>query len=180
MEGRYVLCRLGAGDYYLGISISSTPKLEQPYTRWFYPGTEDPAAAAILHVSDRVEAQRMDLMLPDAQHDRVIRGTVYWPDGRVAEKVNIFLEDPRWPWQSFIVASITGPDGKFAVHALDGTRYRLRAAMPAKGQVSAEPAPIVPGADPLDLKLILTRKGYSPMDGIGQGLENWRKGLGLR
>ena len=61
-----------------------------------------------------------------------------------------------------------------------GTRYRIHAAILAKGPISAEPAPIDPGFNPLDLKLVLTRKGFSPRDGIGKGLDDWRKGLGLR
>jgi hypothetical protein len=97
-NGRYELRRLATGDYYLGVSLSRTPTVESPYTRWFYPGTEDPAAAGIVHLSDRPEALRFDLTLPEPQHDRVITGTVFWPDGRFAEGIRISLEDPRWPW----------------------------------------------------------------------------------
>lgn len=179
-NGRYELRRLTTGDYYLGISLSRTPTLQNPYTRWFYPGLEDPAAAGIVHVSDRPEVLRFDLTLPDPQHERAVQGAVWWPDGRPAEGVNIFLEDPRWPWQIYTVAATTDKQGRFAVHALDGTRYRIHAATLANGPVSAEPVPIESGVKPLDLKLVLTRKGYSPRDGIGKGLDDWRKGLGLR
>jgi hypothetical protein len=178
-NGRYELRRLTTGDYYLGISLSRAPTLQSPYTRWFYPGTEHPAAAGIVHVSDKPETQRFDLTLPDPQHARVIRGTVYWPDGRVAEGTNIFLEDPRWPWQTSAVAATSDKQGRFTTLSLDGTRYRVHAVVSASGGVSAEPVPIDPGSNPLDLKLVLTRKGYSPRDGIGKGLDDWRKGLGL-
>jgi hypothetical protein len=47
--------------------------------------------------------------------------------------------------------------------------------------VSAEPAPIESGVSSPDLKLVLTRKGYSPRDGFtSKALDDWRKGLGLR
>jgi hypothetical protein len=49
-----------------------------------------------------------------------------------------------------------------------------------KNPISAEPAPIEPGGEAVNLKLILTRKGYSPMDLVRTGLDNWRKGLGLQ
>jgi hypothetical protein len=150
------------------------------YTRWFYPGTEDPATAGILHVSEKAEVLRFDLTLPVPQHDRVIQGAVFWPDGRPAEGVNIFLEDPRWPWQTSTVASTTDKQGRFTAHALDGTRYRIHAAVLASGPASAEPVLIDPGGSPLDLKLVLGRKGYSPHEGLGKGLDDWRKGLGLR
>ena len=113
----------------LGVSLSSTPTLQRPYTRWFYPGTEDPAAAGIVHLSDKPEALTFDLVLPDAQHDRVLAGTVFWPDGRFAEGVNILLEDPRWPWMTSSVAATTDSQGRFSVHILDGTRYRVHASI---------------------------------------------------
>jgi hypothetical protein len=180
-DGRYELRSLTTGDYYLGISLGRSPTLQNPYTRWFYPGTEDPAAAGILHVSDKAEVLRFDLTLPLPQHDRVIQGVVFWPDGRLAEGANISLEDPRWTWQAFTnVAANTDKQGRFTMHVLDGTGYRIHAAAFANGPVSAEPVRIDPGGNPLDLKLVLTRKGYTPRNGIDKGLDDWRQGLGLR
>ena len=178
--GQYELRRLPGGDYYLGVSLGRSPTLRQPYTRWFHPGTENPTGATIVHVSDKPELQRFDLTLPGPQHDRTVRGTVYWPDGRIAEGVAIFLEDPRWSWQTSAVAATTGEDGRFVTHVLDGTGYLLHAAMAGKDPVSAVPMPITPGADALDLQLVLTRKGYTPMEAIRRGLDDWRNGLGLR
>jgi len=74
----------------------------------------------------------------------------------------------------------TDKGGRFTAHALDGTRYRLHAGIPGRDPVSAEPVSIEPGMTALDLNLVLTRKGYTPLEGIGKGLEDWRKGLGLR
>lgn len=179
-SGRYELRHLTTGDYYLGVSLSHSPTSENPYTRWFYPGTEDPTRAGILHVSDKPETHIFDLTLPVPQHDRVIQGAVIWPDGSPAEDANIFLEDPRWPWQVFNVAATTTRQGRFTVHAFDGTRYRIHAAKFANGPVSTEPVPIDPGTSPLDVKLVLIRKGYTSQDGIAKGLDEWRKGLGLR
>jgi hypothetical protein len=177
----YELRRLTTGEYYLGISLSRSPTLLNPYTRWFYPGSEDTAAAALVHVSEKPGTLRFDLTVPDAQHDRVISGTVFWPNGRFAESVNIFLEDPRWPWLNSNVAATTDKQGRFTVHALNGTRYRLHAAAFVNAPVSAEPVPIESGVSSLDLKLVLTRKGYSPRDGFNsKALDDWRKGLGLR
>jgi hypothetical protein len=180
-EGRYELRSLTTGDYYLGISLSRSPTLQNPYRRWFYPGTEDPAVAGILHVADRAEVLRFDLTLPAPQHERVIQGAVFWPDGRLAEGVRIYLEDPRWTWQTFSnLAATTDKQGRFTIHVLDGTRYRIHAAAFADGPVSAEPVGIEPGGNPLDLKLVLTRKGNPPRGGVDKGLVDWRKGLGLR
>jgi 5-hydroxyisourate hydrolase-like protein (transthyretin family) len=179
-NGHYELLQLTTGDYYLGISLSRAPALRNPYARWFYPGTEDPVRAAILHVSDRPEAQRFDLVLPVEQHDRVLQGGIFWPDGRPAKGVYVFLEDPRSPWQNSIVADTTDEQGRFTVHALDGTTYHLHAVSQSKGPVSAEPVPIASGSNALDVKLVLTRKGNTIGDNFGKGLENWRKGSGLQ
>jgi hypothetical protein len=179
-NGHYELRHLASGDYYVGISLSQSPTLKNPYTRWFFPGTEDPARAGVLHVSDRPGAQLFELTAPAQQHERVIQGMVSWPDGRRAEGINIFLEDPRWPWQIYTVATTTDKEGRFTAHGLDGTHYRIHAAGSTGGLTSAEPVPIEPGASGLDLKLVLTRKGYSPHDYMRKGLDDWREGLGLR
>jgi hypothetical protein len=179
-NGRYELTRLTAGEYYLGVSLSRSPNLDNPYTRWFYPGTEHPAEAAIVHVSERPERQSFDLVVPSRQGERLIEGAVFWPDGRVANGVRIHLEDPRWPWQSFTVITMTDRQGRFNLHGLDGTTYRVHAVAGGASPVSAEPVTIEPGGSPLELRLILIRKGDSVRESADKGLADWRNGLGLR
>lgn len=179
-DGRYELRDLTAGDHYLGVSLSRSPTVQNPYTPWFYPGTEDPGAAGIVHISDRPETVEFDLTLPDPQQRRMISGTVLWPSGQPAAGVNIFLEDPRWPWKMFHVVAATDQKGRFSLRGLSGTRYRIHAAIPkGPNSISAEPLTIEPGSDPLDIKLVLTRNGYSPAELRGKVLEEWRRGLGL-
>ena len=79
-----------------------------------------------------------------------------------------------------MVSTITDRQGRFNVHALDGTRYRIHAVAGAGTPMSAEPMTIEPGGNPLDLKLVLIRKGDSTRELVGKGLEDWRKGLGLQ
>jgi 5-hydroxyisourate hydrolase-like protein (transthyretin family) len=179
-SGRYELSHLTTGEYYLGVSLSRSPKPDHPYTRWFYPGTELPAKAAIVHVSNRPELQSFDLVLPPRQGSRLIQGSVIWPDGRAAAGVRIHLEDPRWPWQVFMVSTITDGQGRFNLRALDGTTYHIHAVAGGAGPTSAEPVRIERGGKLPELKLILIRKGDSVRQLAGQGLEDWRKGLGLR
>jgi hypothetical protein len=172
--GRYTLPHLRAGDYFLGVSLTHPPTPEQPYTRWFYPGTEDPARAVLLHVLDKPGAQRFDLTLPPAQHDRTVRGIVYWPDGRPAEGVNVHTQDPRWPWWPVMASARTGADGRFSLQVLDGTAYRLHAIQFANPPVSAAPAPIAPGTAPLELQLVLTQRGNSMTDSPRGAALDWR------
>ena len=111
--------------------------MQNPFTRWFYPGTENPAVAGIVHVSDKAEVLRFDLSLPAPQHERAIQGVVFWPDGRPAERVNIFLEDPRWPWQTNSVASTTDKQGRFTAHVstVRGTECTRRLLCVGVGQL---------------------------------------------
>jgi hypothetical protein len=158
-DGRYELPRLGAGEYSLGVSISRPPDLQNPYTRWFHPGTEDPARAGVVLISDNPGVLRFDLTLPDPQRERVIRGVVLSPDGIPVPDVRISLEDPRWPRRPIQFAA-TGKDGRFTLQGLDGTRYLVLAQMLGTRPMYAEPAAVEPGADPAEVKLVLTRAGF--------------------
>ena len=83
-DGRYLFEYLRTGDYYLGINLDRPPSRENPYARWFFPGTEDQSKATILHLAETPGVQELDLTLPDPQQDRIIEGVVLWPDGQSA------------------------------------------------------------------------------------------------
>jgi hypothetical protein len=114
-DGRYELRRLGAGEYFLGVSLSKPPDAQSPYTRWFHPGTGDPARAGIVLVSDTPGVLRFDLTLPDPQRECLIRGVLLWPDGRVVPAARISLEDPRWPGRQVGFGAMTAADGSFSL-----------------------------------------------------------------
>ena len=181
-EGRYEIGLLNATTYYLGINLDHTPTALSPFTRWFYPGTERPPEAQVITVKEEPGVQNYDFVLPRPQHEHDLSGVVLWPDGRAAEHVEIFLEDPRWPWQTSAVAAETDATGKFTVRVMDGTRYRLHTFVwvaKANESYSAEPRWLVPGAGlPNPLRLILSRRGGS-LQGSYDALERWRNGLGL-
>jgi len=182
-DGTYALQDIRPGQYYLGINLARTPSQDMPYTRYFFPGTEDPSRAGIAIVEPGPGSRTYDFMIPAAQKQRSIEGVVYWPDGRPAERVNIMLEDVRWPWQTSVVSAATDQNGHFEISVFDGTAYRVHAVTMARStneSVSAEPIPLGPGTDlSKPLQLILVRKGHSAAELIGKGLERWRSGLGL-
>jgi hypothetical protein len=99
------------------------------------------------------------------------------------EKVQIMIEDIRWPWQTSVVAAITDATGHFEIRVFEGTAYRIHVVTMAQftnQSLSAEPFPLGPGADLSEpLRLVLTRKGHSAAELTGKGLERWRAGLGL-
>jgi hypothetical protein len=173
----------GPGEYYLGINLARTPSKEVPYTRYFYPGTEDTSHAGIVFIEEEPGAATYQFPIPAPQKPRPVAGFVYWPDGRPAEKIGILLEDIRWPWQTNSILTTTDSKGHFEISAFDGTAYRIHAVTMGRFNneiVSAEPMPLGPGTDlNKPLQLILTRKGHSAAELTGKGLERWRGGLGL-
>jgi hypothetical protein len=178
--GQYKLRALTTGDYYIGVSLSRSPRIDAPYTRWFYPGTEDPQSATLVRIADKPEAQTVDLTLPPRQKARRIEGTVVWPDGTAANHVEITLEDPRWSWNIYFVEARTDNEGRFIVSVLDGTRYRVRA-IGRRGPESftSEVVAVEPGTAPANVRLVLSRKGFlKPQE--DESLKAWRSGQGLR
>jgi hypothetical protein len=176
-DAQYELRHFQSGGYYLGINLQHSPNPQMPYTRWFYPGTEDPARAAVIYFSDEAEIKHYDLMLPDRQSERRVEGTVLWPDGRPAAGARLFVMDPRWLWQGFVTQAVADADGRFALpRLLDGTQYRLHATFvnPPYGTASAEPVDVRPGTSPLNLRLVLNRPGNSVSEDQRKGIEQYR------
>jgi hypothetical protein len=174
-DGRFEFAFLAPGDYYLGVNLDRPPAPDAPFARYFYPGTEDPEMADILHIPEEGAVIDADLQLPPEQVERTLSGVVVWPDGRPAKEANLYLEDSRFPIQVNIVRATTDDQGVFSFECYDGTSYRLHA-VSACGQVSecrsAEPQFIPPGVAP-DLKLVLTRPGHS-------GAEAYQKALTMQ
>ena len=116
-------------------------------------------------------------MLPEPQSERLVEGTILWPDGRPAAGTRLLVMDPRWLWQGFVAQTIAGADGHFAVPGLFGrTQYRLHATFvnPPNRTVSAEPVDIQPGTNPLTLRLVLNRPGNSVSEDQRKGIEQYR------
>jgi hypothetical protein len=182
-DGAYTLKDIRPGEYYLGINLARTPSKDMPYTRYFFPGTEDPSRAGVAIVEQGPGSGTYDFMIPVPQKQRSVEGFVYWPDGRPAEGVGILLEDVRWPWQTSVISATTDQKGHFEISAFDATAYRVHAVTMARftnEAISAEPIPLGPGTDlSKPLQLILVRKGHSAAELVGKGLQRWRAGLGL-
>jgi len=182
-DGTYEIAQLRPGEYYLGINLAHTPSKEMPYTRYFFPGTEDPAGATIVVVGQGATTITHHFPIPAAQREKKVEGVVRWPDGRPADKVAISLEDVRWPWQTSFILTNTDANGHFEIVAFDGTIYRLHVvnfAPTTTESVSAEPLPLGPTTDlSKPLQLVLSRRGASSAELSGKGLERWRAGLGF-
>lgn len=176
-EGRFELRHFSVGGYYLGVNLSTQPNLQMPYPRWFYPGTADPAQAAVIFFSDKPEIQHYDLTLPSPQRERIVAGTIFWPDGRPASGAGLVLLDTAWLWREASAQTTADGQGHFTLRVLDGTAYRLHAVVhvgsPGDPR-SAEPVDIQPGTDPLNLRVIVTRSGDSVAEDRRRAAEQFR------
>jgi len=173
-EGNYEFGRfIESGGYYLGINLDRPATLENPYARWFFPGTENVATATVIYFSEAPETKHYDLVLPERQSDRLIQGSVFTPDGRAASGARVSILDSRWLWHSPVAEVVADVNGRFLLHGLNGTQYRLHAVLgvPRFGTFSAEPVNVMPGDQSLDLKLVLTRSGDAMREDRQKGFD---------
>jgi hypothetical protein len=182
-DGAYEFRNLRPGEYYLGINLAYSPSKHMPYSRYFYPGMEDPSRAALVIVGPGPGTAAYNFPIPAPKTLRPVEGFVYWPNGWPAESVRIRLEDVRLPWQSNVASTTTDSRGHFEISAFSGTTYRVHAVSRVQSTsdyVSAEPIALGPETDlSKPLQVILSRKGDSTAGLTGKELERWRAGLGF-
>jgi protocatechuate 3,4-dioxygenase beta subunit len=153
-EGRFELPHLRTGKYYIGVSLTRTPTPEAPYTRWFYPGTEEESLAEAIEITDQPQTYTLNFKLPPAQQPRLIEGIVLDGTGNALRGIYVYLEDPRWPGRFGNLSALTNESGMFSIRALDGTAYRIRARMRDK---ESTPILIEPSPERRQVSLTITK-----------------------
>lgn len=172
-EGRFEFRGLQPGDYYLGINLDRPISTAVPYSRVYYPGTEDLEFAETIRISEEAGVIEADLPLPPAQRERAVTGVVVWPDGRPAAGALIYLEDPYFPTRTLVPQATADPQGLFSVMCFDRTRYVLHAVSACKELAecrSAAPYEIAPGVEP-SLRLVLAIPGHSALEAYKKTLQ---------
>lgn len=162
--GRYQLKVSRSGEYQLGVNLTHTATLETPYPRWFYPGTEDPLAAATIEFLGRPDTRTYDFVLPAQQNERTIEGFVRMTDGRPAPAARLFALDSSL---AVVAHEIAAANGHFSLRVFAGVPYELHAVWPGNSPAeaaSAVPADIPAGGGPLALRLTLDQAGNSFAD----------------
>jgi len=165
-DGRYRLSVWRPGPYKLGVNLTHTATQETPYPRWFYPGTEDPSAAATIESVGRPEHRVFDFVLPAQLKERRIEGIVRMTDGRPAPVVLVRVLDGS---NTFVAQGTADRDGHFALRVFEGVSYELHAVWPGAvrtGATSAVPEAIPAGSGPLSLHLVLDQAGNSVVDAM--------------
>jgi hypothetical protein len=170
-DGYYELRIVRPGQYYLGINLNHAPTRDTPYPRWFYPGTEDQSAAAIINFSGKPASLTYDIALPDRQSEREIDGIVLTSEHSPMPRARVMVYESA---DHIAAQAFTDAVGRFQLRVFADTAYRLHAVWPNTPDkaVSAVPVDIPPGTEPLSLHLILEQPGNSV-------LQSGRKGPGL-
>lgn len=151
-DGRYELRVNRPGEYRVGVNLSSSATRHSPYPRWFYPGTTEAAAAAVLHFAGQHEYRTLDLRLPSVQEPRVIEGVVLQPAGQPAPHTQMILKDTEG---NIVSMTPTDEAGRFRLEGFAGNAYRVHAG-------SAPPADIAAGFQPVALRLTLPAANGAP------------------
>ena len=162
-DGHYELPVTRPGQYYLGVNLNRTPTRDTPYLRWFYPGTDDQASAAVIEFSGKPDTRTYDFTLPDAQSERLIEGIVLTSDGLPMPNARVTVFDSS---ENVVAFDAADAEGRFHLRVFADVSYRLHAVWPdtpAKA-VSAVPVDIQPGTGPLSLRLILAQPGNSALN----------------
>jgi len=73
-----------AGDYLIGVNLSSPPNVDTPYARTYAPGVPDRAHAQILHLAPGQKLSNIRIQIPPRLHFRTVHVQVKWTDGRSA------------------------------------------------------------------------------------------------
>ena len=115
------------GRYVIGLNVAYEPNPERPYLPTFYPGTSDAKSAKVIDIAlgQRVEVPAFSI--PPPRSLLTVRGTVVRTDSRVVAGASVMLVSAEPHSKGRVAASArSANDGRFALSAVEGVRYRVR------------------------------------------------------
>lgn len=131
-SGIYKFEDIPPGRYVIALNPYPGPPLrwDSPYAQTYYPGVPDLEHAAVVILGEEEKLENVDFRMPQPIKQRLVTGTVVYPDGRPGAglRVHLFNEGGRESLDSVE----TDADGKFAFTIYEGFIY----------QVQAEPSPV--------------------------------------
>lgn len=158
-DGRFQFSGLQAGQYRLGVNITSGPDDEQPYAATFFPGTPDWTQAAVLTLGPTTRLANLDIRLGPRLGSHEIRGRVLHPDGSSAVKARVGAFDPRHfdrDYRHYSEVEWTDETGAFGLTVFEGILYRLEASQSVSGGSCAPVVDAPAKDDPAKLVLVLS------------------------
>jgi hypothetical protein len=163
-QGRFEISRIPPGRYRLGVNITVDPRTGTSYPPTWYPGVTQEAMATIINMGRGERLSGYTLKLAGKLTPHRMQGIVFWPDGRRAADINIWLESEEHPGDIVSGYQRTDANGRFELVGYEGRRYRVLAYAQANPgaryedikYIHAEPITVDLRGDVAGLRMILT------------------------
>lgn len=124
-NGRFTFRWVPPGTYYLGIGLRRSSVLKHAFPRTFYPGTQIAENAVTVIIREGQVLRDLDFQLPPKLIERKVEGIVVFPDGKLAAKAYLFVEEGEYGNEAG--GGQSGADGRFSLNLFEGLSYRVRA-----------------------------------------------------
>jgi hypothetical protein len=124
--GHYVIHGIPPGEYYLGVSINSTPTKENPYPPNYYPNTSDVKSAARIRFDQDSSFQEFDFRVPHKLSVITVHGRVLGADGtllRPADRPQVRIKEPGLEGQIETSPIVVDSEGRFEIELCEGVSY---------------------------------------------------------
>jgi hypothetical protein len=154
-DGSFKFENVAVGNYYLVINPRDEAPSESdaPYPKTFYPGAADESKATPLIITEGLKLGDLILRVRPAMRERVLTGTVVWPNGKPVADASISLYDAE---KDRYVLSVKADDkGRFKMSVYGDFKYEIKAH--AFGDKNGEGEKVkVPDADkPAPFRLVV-------------------------
>lgn len=161
-DGRFEIEGVPPGEYVMYMEFRNDDVYET--RKYYYPGTYDLARATKITVGLSDLKDGFKFTLPAEFLVRRVNGTVFWPDGKPAQGVTVFLsvatsfKNNGFRPESFHPL-ITDKNGQFSLNGIDGVSFFLQALGQKKNgaPVYSTPVKIVLTKDIVGIKLLLSK-----------------------
>lgn len=153
-----------AGDYLIGVNLSSQPNVDTPYARTYAPGVSDRSQAQIIHLAPGQKLSHIRIQLAPRLHFHTVHVQVKWSDGRsVGQGVSVVTDDTEDGVTDF---ETTKEDGSASVQCfvakscvVEAKKWLTRRGQSSAPQVAASlPKQIEAGDAPVSITLILSER----------------------
>lgn len=165
-DGRFEIKGVPPGEYVMYMEFRS----EDLYAtrKYYYPGTYDAALATKLKVGLSDSKSGLKFTLPGEFRVRKVSGTIFWPDGKVAQGVTVFLSCPESSKYNYFRPEnshpiMTDKNGQFSLNGIDGLTYWLQVLGQDKAGTPAYSVPVRIDLtkDLTGMKFVLSKRGFS-------------------
>jgi len=113
------------GEYTVSVNYHNPPDAEAPFPPTFAPGVLDRNLAEIIRIRPGSVLKNLVIKIPRRLEERMISGTVFWPDGSPANDASVFLIDSV-DEDAYVDESVeTDEQGQFRKVGYAGRSYKL-------------------------------------------------------